>query len=106
MKSGDYPRMMFHQMLPPVVVNSEDEEAALGPEWSRLIQAHALPEEQKPAPQPKYEPEPEEEPLVDPDEEEEPDEKPDEQPQESASALKPKRARPPAPMSPKHKRKA
>ena len=101
MKSGDYPRFMFHQMLPPVVVHNEDEEAALGPEWSRLIQAQALPGEQKPAPQPRYEPEPEEEPLADPDE----DEKPDEQPQESASDLKPKRGRPLLPMS-RQKRKS
>ena len=101
MKSTDYPRMMFHRMLPPVTVNNEDEETALGPEWSRVIQAQALPEERKPAPPPKYEPEPEDEPLADPDEEE----KPDEQPQESASPLKPRRGRPPAPMS-KQKRKA
>jgi len=104
MKSGDYPRMMFHQMLPPVVVNSEDEEAALGPEWSRIIRAQALPMEDKPKPSPKYEPEPEDEPLVEPDEEE-PEEKPEEQPQECAPDLKPKRGRPPAPMS-RQKRKA
>jgi len=105
MKSTDYPRMMFHRMLPPVTVNNEDEEVALGPEWSRIIQARAaLPAEQKPAKRPQ--PEPEEEPMVPGgDEDEETEEKPDEQPQESASPLKPRRGRPPAPMS-KQKRKA
>ncbi|HKE24981.1 MAG TPA: hypothetical protein VKB88_21615 [Bryobacteraceae bacterium] len=41
----DYPRMMFHRTLEPVTVYSEDEEAALGPEWSRIIQPPAPPEE-------------------------------------------------------------
>jgi hypothetical protein len=102
MKSTDYPRMMFHRMLPPVTVQNEEEEAALGPEWSRIVQAQALPEEQKPAKPPHYEPEPEDEPLVDPDEE--PEEQPDEEQPQKPAALKPRRARPPAPMS-KHKRK-
>jgi len=85
---------MFHKMLPPVVVNTEDEEAALGPEWSRRIQAQALPEEQKPAPPPRYEPQEEEG-------DGEPEEKPQEQPQEST--LAPRRPRPPLPLGKRRK---
>jgi hypothetical protein len=35
MSTGDYPRMLFHRQKPPVIVQSEAEEAALGAEWSR-----------------------------------------------------------------------
>lgn len=67
--SADYPRMMFHRQLEPVIVQSEEEEAALGGEWSRTI---PLPGTQEPPPPPPEEPEPEE-----PEEEpEEPAEKP------------------------------
>src|SRR5215472_3035206 len=31
----EYPRCMFHRSLPVAVVNSPQEERALGPEWSR-----------------------------------------------------------------------
>jgi len=41
----DYPRMMFHRTDEPVTVFSEEEEAALGPEWSRRIWPAALPDE-------------------------------------------------------------
>jgi len=59
----DYPRMMFHASgLAPVIVFNQTEEKALGPEWSRKIQA-ALPTEQKPPPVPAPEPEPEEPPV-------------------------------------------
>jgi len=33
----DYPRMMFHRMHQPVIVLSPEEEAELGPEWSRIV---------------------------------------------------------------------
>jgi len=76
MPSADpnYPRMMFHKTMGYTIVKSEEEEAALGPSWTRDAFASSLPPEDKPLPKP--DPEPEEEP----DEEEE--EKPDEQPQE------------------------
>src|SRR5215471_3784352 len=100
----NYPRMMFHPSKDPVTVHSEEQEAALGAEWSRTVLA-ALPHEHKPAKLP--EPEPEEEP-----EEEEPDEEPEpEDPAEEpadhtetahAPAHKPKRAKAPA-HKPPHK---
>jgi hypothetical protein len=37
MSTADYPRMLFHRRLEPAVVQSEEEEAALGAEWSRTI---------------------------------------------------------------------
>lgn len=57
----NYPRMMFHRSKDPVIVYSEEQEAALGREWSRTIPS-VLPAEEKPVPLPKPEPEPEEEP--------------------------------------------
>jgi hypothetical protein len=46
MTSGaDYPRMLFHRSLPPVTVQSEPEERALGPEWSRTVPAEEPPAE-------------------------------------------------------------
>ena len=36
MSANDYPRMLFHRSKPPVVVQSKEEEAALGTEWSRI----------------------------------------------------------------------
>jgi hypothetical protein len=36
---ANYPRMLFHRSLPPVTVQSQSEEQALGPEWSRTIPA-------------------------------------------------------------------
>jgi hypothetical protein len=69
----NYPRMLFHRSLPPVTVQSQSEEQALGPEWSRTILAPKSaappvhpPEPEKPVEEP---PEPEEE---EPEEEEEP----------------------------------
>jgi len=44
----DYPRMMFHRTDEPVTVFSEEEEAALGPEWSRRIWPAAPPEDPQP----------------------------------------------------------
>jgi len=43
--NGDYPRMMFHRTLDPVTIHSADQEADLGPEWSRIIWPAAPPEE-------------------------------------------------------------
>lgn len=36
-KSFDYPRMLFHQAKPPLIVESAAEEKALEPEWSRTV---------------------------------------------------------------------
>jgi hypothetical protein len=35
--SADYPRMMFHRTLPWVIVQSREEEDALGPGWARTV---------------------------------------------------------------------
>lgn len=35
--SKDYPRMMFHRIQDPVIINSRDEEDALGPDWARTV---------------------------------------------------------------------
>jgi|SRR5215831_15986135 len=43
----NYPRWMFHRTRPMVMVQNADEEAALGPEWSRTMW-NALPAEEKP----------------------------------------------------------
>jgi hypothetical protein len=40
----NYPRWMFHRSLPAVIIRSEAEEAALGPEWSRTYRPPAPPE--------------------------------------------------------------
>ena len=85
----NYPRMMFHRSKDPVTIHSEEDEAALGPEWSRTILA-ALAREEKPARTPDPEQEPEEE------EPEEPDEQPEPEDVEQIEAPKPKRGRPPA----------
>jgi hypothetical protein len=45
MDSADYPRMMFHRQHEPVTVQSEEEEAALGAEWSRIFPPPSEPEE-------------------------------------------------------------
>lgn len=86
----DYPRWMFHREHEMRLVQNEEEEAALGPGWSRTIQAAgpATEKEARRVPE-QHEPEPE----GDPDFDEE--EKPDEQPQERtkpAPARKKKRA--------------
>lgn len=106
----NYPRMMFHPRQDPVTVYSEEQEAALGREWSRTIVA-SLPREEKPVKPP--EPEPEEEPWP-----EDPDEEPEEPPllkepepepekiRAHQSAPPAKRARPAAHKPPPHKRKA
>jgi hypothetical protein len=47
--NADYPRMLFHRSLAPVIVQSEAEEQALGSEWSRTIPAEEPPEVQPPA---------------------------------------------------------
>jgi len=67
----NYPRWMFHRYKQMVCVNNQDEEVALGPEWSRTQfppASAALPKEEKPKkmpepeePEPEDEPEPEEE---------------------------------------------
>jgi len=79
----NYPRWMFHRSKPMVMVQNPEEEAALGPGWSRTplppepahdygdwleIRASALPKEE-PEPEP-----PEELPEEDDDEEEEDEE--------------------------------
>lgn len=94
----NYPRWMYHRSRDPVLIHSEAEEAALGPEWSRKVFA-SLPREEKPEKIPG--PEPEEEP----EEEHEPEpEEPVEQPaaQTVAPPVKPKRGRPAA-HKPPHK---
>jgi hypothetical protein len=58
--NADYPRMLFHRSLPPVTVQSQSEEQALGPEWSRTIPAEEPPDVQPPA-EPEKPDEPEEE---------------------------------------------
>jgi hypothetical protein len=35
--SEDYPRMMFHRTLPWVIVQSREEEDALGSDWARTV---------------------------------------------------------------------
>ena len=62
----NYPRMMFHPRKDPVTVYSEEQEAALGGEWSRKVFS-ALPREEKPEkiPQPEPEPAEQEEPESD-----------------------------------------
>jgi hypothetical protein len=47
----DYPRMLFHPTKDWVIVKSAEEEAALGPEWSRTIPAPE-PSAQEPKPPP------------------------------------------------------
>lgn len=87
----DYPRWMFHREHEMKLVQNEEEEAALGPGWSRDIRVQ-MPSEEKPArrvPEQDYPPEPEDAPDFDE------EEKPDTQPQERASpvpARKKKRA--------------
>ncbi len=44
MANLDYPRMLFHRTQEPVTVHSRDEEEALGPDWSRVIQPKSAPE--------------------------------------------------------------
>jgi hypothetical protein len=58
----NYPRWMFHRAKPMALVQNPEEEAALGPEWSRvpIPAGAALPAGEKPLPQPEEE-EPEEE---------------------------------------------
>lgn len=50
--SQDYPRWMFHRVEPPVIVQTEAEEAALGAEWSRIIQPREEPAPLPSAPAP------------------------------------------------------
>jgi hypothetical protein len=45
-EAGDYPRWMFHRREPAVIVRNEEQEAALGAEWSRKI----LPRDPEPTP--------------------------------------------------------
>lgn len=82
----NYPRWMFHRSLDPVMIHSPEEEAALGPEWSRRVWA-ALSREEKPepVPEPYEEPEEPEEPVVD-----------DPAQPEPVPPAKPKRGRPAA----------
>lgn len=35
---SDYPRFMFHPSMPWVIVRSDEEEQALGPDWTRTVQ--------------------------------------------------------------------
>ncbi len=65
----NYPRWMFHRTKPMVCVNNQEEEAALGPQWSRTPlppAATALPKEEKPEPEPEEEPEEDEKPIEEP----------------------------------------
>ena len=101
----NYPRMMFHPRKDPVTVYSEEQEAALGREWSRRMFA-SLPREEKPSKVVYPEPEDEPEPEPEPEEPEEPVEEP--AAAEAAPPVKPKRGRPAAhkPLHPPlHKRK-
>lgn len=65
MTFADYPRMLFHRNHDPVIVQSEEEEAALGAEWSRIIlspeepAAVAIPSPAEPEPPQPEPPEPE-----------------------------------------------
>ena len=62
--SADYPRMMFHRSQEPVIVRSEEEEAALGAGWQRTIpqpEPDPVPSIKLPPPLPRG-PDPEEEP--------------------------------------------
>jgi len=89
--SGDYPRWMFHRHYEPLMVDNEEQEAALGPGWSRLIQARV--EATAADYEPKKPPQREDPPPSD----DEGDEKPEEQPQE--------RKRPITDAPPRKKRK-
>ncbi len=91
----NYPRWMFHRTKAMVCVNNPEEEAALGPQWSRTPlppAASALPKEEKPAkiPEPEEpiedEPEPEEE---EPEEEPHPADRPVRPPVRKPAARKP-----------------
>jgi hypothetical protein len=64
----NYPRWMFHRRKPMVMVHNEEEELALGRDWSRvpIPAGAALPPEEKPLPQPEEEEPEEEEPVEEP----------------------------------------
>jgi hypothetical protein len=97
----NYPRMLFHRSLPPVTVQSQSEEQALGPEWSRTIPGTipgTIPVP-KSAP-PVYPPEPEKPEEDEPPEPEE-DEPEEEQPEEERQPLRPPLRKPaPKPVKP------
>jgi hypothetical protein len=59
--SEDYPRMLFHRTCEPVVVQSRDEEDALGDGWSRRIWPAEAAADPEPEPDSQQEPEEEEE---------------------------------------------
>jgi hypothetical protein len=75
---ANYPRMLFHRSLPPVTVQSQSEEQALGPGWSRTIPVPKSappvhpPEPEKPAEDEPPEPEEDEPEEEQPEEEERP----------------------------------
>ena len=56
--SKDYPRMMFHRTLPWVIVQSRDEEDALGPGWARTVWPAGEDPPAEPVPAPAPEPAP------------------------------------------------
>lgn len=69
MNSADYPRCMFHREHEMVIVQSEEEEVALGAGWSRTIPQPEEPIAPPPSPDLPEEEEPEEgDPSQDPDE--------------------------------------
>ncbi len=88
----NYPRWMFHRSKPMVCVNSQEEEAALGREWSRTplpSAATALPKEDKPEPEEPVEDEPEEPEEEKPEEEPHPATRPVRPPARKTAARKP-----------------
>ncbi|PWT71034.1 MAG: hypothetical protein C5B60_11450 [Chloroflexi bacterium] len=108
----DYPRWMYHRTKPAMVISNEEEEAALGAEWSRDIRV-SLPKEDKPQPIPEpEEPEPEEEEEVEV--ELEPEKPEEEKPKEPEPVIrthdsrrKPvRKARSSAPGAARHRRNA
>lgn len=90
--SKDYPRMMFHRTQDPVIINSRDEEDALGPGWARTVwPVVALPPaEPEPPPAPA---EPEEEPDEEETEQFWPPEQPAPEPAPSAFEPEPRMPR-------------
>jgi len=56
--SEDYPRMMFHRTLPWVIVQSRDQEDALGPGWARTVWPAGEDPPAEPVPAPAPEPAP------------------------------------------------
>jgi hypothetical protein len=99
----NYPRMLFHRSLPPVTVQSQNEEQALGPEWSRTIPGTIpVPKSAPPVYPPELE-KPEEEEPPEP-EEDEPEEKEPEE-EERQPVRPPLRKPAPRPVKPAARRR-